>query len=557
MSVPCPGRSWSPLRCWGGGVVLLVLLAAGAAGPAAAQRFLPDDPLWSDPDRMDMPFPEPRPADEGSVGPVEFVRRMFRGDGRRDPRPAANVNTVQGVPNSSWYTNRHYRAPMSEAALRRGPNRTPGPARRAPWRIEDVREGDLPRAVMRDSTGRRFALLFDAPAHPELATGAAMVGSRLLHALGYNVPHYWLRTVRRSRLVPAPESTVTPAGIDSLLARAPRRADSTYRVLVSRMPDAARRIGPFRFRGRRPDDANDVFPHEDRRELRALRVVSAWMHHSMIRRRHTLDVGVREEGRRFVRHYLTDLHLTLGSAGAEPKPPWSGHEHLLEFDQVLERIATIGLSGGDWAETVVPDWPGVGHLESGGFDPRQWRPEWPNPAFLRCTAADAFWAAKKIRHFSRGDLAAIVSTADYSSPATVNYMVQTLMLRRNAIARAYLGWGGGLARFAVEGGRLTFRDLPAHYGLAPDSLRRRVTWHVFRNDEDRLGARLGRSTTSREAVPLPPSRARFLRVRLQSGEESETRVFLRRRAPAGMSLLSAGASYEVVGIERRGRPADR
>ena len=555
MSAPCPVRPWTHLRRWGWCLVLIALLAAGGAGPTAAQRFLPDDPLWTDPDRMDMPFPEPRPANQGRVGPVEFVRRMFRRDGG-DPPPAANVNTVQGVPNSSWYTNRHYRDPMSKAELRRGPNASPGPAAQGPWRIEGVREGPLPRATLRDSSGRRFELLLDAADHPEMATGAAMIGSRLLHALGYNVPHYWLRTIRPDRLVPASDTSVTQAGIDSLLARAPGQGGGTYRAVVSRIPDVERRIGPFRFYGRRSDDGNDVFPHEDRRELRALRVVSAWIHHSMLRRRHTLDVGVRADGRRFIRHYLTDLHLTLGSAGAEPKPPWSGHEYLLELDQVLERIATIGLSGGDWAETVVPAWPGVGHFESGGFAPRQWRPEWPNPAFLRCTAADAFWAAKKIRHLSRDDLAAIVSSADYSSPATTNYMMQTLLLRRNAIARAYLDWGGGLARVAVEGGRLTFRDLPARYGYEADSLRRTVTWHVFKNRENGVGQRLGRSRTSRETVPIPPSRARFLRVRLQSGEGQETRVFLRRRGTPVGSLPPMSMPYEVVGIERRGRPAD-
>ncbi|MFB6249189.1 MAG: hypothetical protein ABEL97_11535 [Salinibacter sp.] len=552
-----PLRPWTPLRSWWGRIVLSVLLlAAGGVGPAAAQRFLSDDPLWTDPDRMDMPFPEPRPADQRRVGPVEFVQRMFRGNGGTPP-PAANVNTVQGVPNSSWYTNRHYRDPMSEADLRRGPDAIPGPTAKGPWRVQEVREGSLPRAVVRDSTGRRFHLLLDAADHPELATGAAMVGSRLLYALGYNVPHYWLRTIRPARLVPGPEARLTPASIDRLLARAPRRADSTYRVVLSRIPDVERRIGPFRFYGRRTDDANDVFPHQNRRELRALRVVSAWIHHSMIRPRHTLDVGVRERDRRFVRHYLTDLYLTLGSAGTEPKPPWSGHERLLELDQVLERVATIGLSGGDWAETVVPEWPGVGHFEADGFRPRQWRPAWPNPAFLRCTAADAFWAAKKIRHFSRGDLAAIVSAADYSSPATMNYMVQTLMLRRNAIARAYLQWGGGLARFAVEGRRLTFRDLPARYGHEPDSLRRTVTWHVFKNQENRVGRQLARTRTSQEAIPIPPSRASFLRVRLQSGEGRETRVFLRRRPSPVVSLPPRGMFYEVVGIERRGRPVDR
>jgi len=531
------------------GLVLVGLLATGLTLPATAQRFLPDDPLWSDPDRMDMPFPEPHPDDARS-GPVEFVRRMFTFS-EGPLTPAVNVNTVEGVPNSSWYTNRHYHAPMSVDELRRGPNRTPGPSE-GPWRVETFRDGRLPGATVQDSTGRRFRLLMDAKAHPELATGAAMVGSRLLYALGYNVPQYWLRSVDRDRLIPGADTTVTAAEIDSVLARAPRQGEDTYRVLVSRIPNVERRIGPFSFRGSREDDANDVFPHQHRRELRALRVVAAWIHHSMIRPRHTLDVGVREGSRQFVRHYLTDLHLALGSAGAEPKPRWSGHEHLLELDQVVQRIATVGLSGGDWAGTVVPDWPGVGHFESSGFVPRTWRPEWPNPAFRQMTPADAFWAAKKIRNVSRADLAAVVEAADYSSAATRNYMIQTLLLRRNAIGRAYLPWGGGLDRFRVRHGELHFRDVLVHHGYIPASPRRTVTWHVFHNRENRVGRRITHSQTRGDSIPIPATRAAFLRARVHTGPQEATYVFLRRTISQTASLPPMHMPYEVVGIERVG-----
>ena len=534
-----------------GRLLLIGILSIGLTPPVAAQRFLPDDPLWSDPDRMDMPFPEPQPADAVGGGTAQFVRRLLRPP-IENPPPAVNANTVEGVPNSSWYTNRHYRFPMSETALRRGPNTTPGPAMQSPWRVERIHDGPPPKAVMRDSTGRRFRLLFDAKAHPELATGAAMVSSRLLHALGYNVPHYWLRHIDRDRLMPPSDSTVSTTGIDRMLTRASRSPADTYRVLISRIPNVERRLGPFSFHGRRVDDANDIFPHEDRRELRGLRVVSAWIQHSMIRHHHTLDVGVREDGRRFVRHYLTDLHVTLGSAGAQPKPRWSGHKHILELDQVLQRIATIGLSGGDWLDTNAPDVPAVGHFESDGFLPEKWRPEWPNPAFQRASPADAFWAAKKIRHFSRPDIAAIVETADYSSPATETYIIDTLLRRRNAIGRAYLSWGGGLARFKVQGGQLRFRDLRAHYNYAPDSLQRTITWHVFKNPKNELGRQLDRSTTSRKTLPIPPNRASFLRARLQSKNRGETHVFLRRTISQTASLPPMDMPYEVVGVERRG-----
>lgn len=541
------------------GVIAVVLILGGSVGSSIAQRFLPDDPLWADPDRMDMPLPVARDIEPSRMGPFEFLRRTFGVRGEY-AEPAVNVNTVEGVPNSSWYTNRHYRNGMSEASLQQGPNMKPGPAREGTWRVVDLVDGaSLPRAIIRDSTDRRFEILFDAAAHPEMATGAAMIGSRLLHALGYNVPGHWLRTVPGHRLVPAADS-ITGQEVDSLLALTSRTNDA-YRAVVTRIPDVVRRIGPFRFRGTRPDDANDVFPHEHRRELRGLRVFAAWVHHSKLRSRHTLDVGVREDGRQFVRHFLTDLHLTLGSGGASPKPPWSGHEYVLELDQVLERVATLGLSGGDWAETDPPDWPALGHFGSGGFEPRQWRPEWPNPSFQRCDSSDAFWAAKQVRHFTRGDLQAIVATGEYSSPAVANYILLSLLLRRDAIAEEYLHWGGGLDRFSVQNGYLTFVDLRARYGLAGPSVQRTATWRVFHNQTNRVGKRLVRTRSNRERLALPPSDAPYLRVRLETRGVGETRVFLRRTRARHASGAASGeyrtAEYEVVGIERsqsRGSP---
>ena len=66
-------------------------------------------------------------------------------------------------------------------------------------------------------------------------------------------------------------------------------------------------IGRIRFAGTRPDDPNDIFPHEHRRELRGLSVFAAWLNHDDSRSVNTMDTLVREGSRSIVRHHLIDI----------------------------------------------------------------------------------------------------------------------------------------------------------------------------------------------------------------------------------------------------------
>lgn len=526
---------------------LSVLLVA-LAHPACAQRFLPDDPLWSDPDRMSIAAPTPRSTD-ASVSPMELLTFTFGKPGEHRG-PAVNVNTLGEVPNSSWYTNRHYWHRMSPDALARGPNRGTPPDTSAAWRVTGLTaQHGLQRATIVDAQERQYRLLFDASDAPELATGAAMIASRLLHALGYYVPEHYLRRIRPGQLRAHPDSGVARSDVWRLFNSAAPGPDGTYRVLATRMPDAERPIGPFRFYGTRPDDPNDIFPHESRRELRGLRIVAAWMNHSKISEAHTLAALVRDGERQYVRHYLTDLSVTLGSAGDAPKAPWSGHEHTLELGSVFKRVGTLGMAGGRWMNATTPDLRGVGHFEAEFFDPSAWKPELPNPAFERCDAMDAFWAARQIAAFTRADLRAIVNTARYSDSDAAAYLTETLAARRDTIAQTYLGVAGGLDRFAVDGRELVFRDLRARHGLAPDSVERTVVWHVFDNERARTTRQLTRLRTAEERIPLPPSRAPFLQVSIRTPGRGQTVAYLRR------TTSETGApGYAVVGLDRTAAP---
>lgn len=62
--------------------------------PAGAQVYLPDDPIWSDPDRLDMPAPEPREISDV----YDFWANTF-GSPADYRGPALNVNTLGEVPN--------------------------------------------------------------------------------------------------------------------------------------------------------------------------------------------------------------------------------------------------------------------------------------------------------------------------------------------------------------------------------------------------------------------------------------------------------------------------
>src|SRR4030095_2825704 len=106
------------------------------------------------------------------------------------------------------------------------------------------------------------------------------------------------------------------------------KTGETYRALASRMVEG-QVVGPFSYRGTRSDDPNDTIPHENRRVLRGLRVLSAWLNHQDTRSINTMDTLVTEDGRQYLKHYLIDFGSILGSAGYAPKEPWTGHEYFI------------------------------------------------------------------------------------------------------------------------------------------------------------------------------------------------------------------------------------
>src|SRR5204862_3087986 len=129
---------------------------------------------------------------------------------------------------------------------------------------------------------------FDPPGYRGMATGTEVVVTKLMWALGYNVPENHIAYLTKDQLVVGEGAKFTPAGgtkrlmrrddLDKLLQRANREQNGSFRVVASK-PLPGKPVGRIRFFGTRPDDPNDIVPHEDRRELRAYETFAAWLNH--------------------------------------------------------------------------------------------------------------------------------------------------------------------------------------------------------------------------------------------------------------------------------------
>jgi hypothetical protein len=419
---------------------VLACLPLDGAGP----RFYPDDPIARYDDTQDasrMTFFE---VDDD----FESMESLFANAGD----PAGNVravaiNTVDQAPDSSWFTNRAGAIPLTPADVARGPNVTGGPASGA-WTVVSAKtDGVMPGFVIQDRAGIDWFIKFDPIGYGGMASGAEVTSTRLLWALGMNVPENHIAYLRAEQLLLAPSAKIRTQNrkramdhgdVAQVLERAARSTDGTYRVLASRRIDG-KPLGPFRFHGIRPDDPNDYVPHEHRRELRGLATWAAWLNHVDSKSSNTFDALVTENGRTFVKHYLIDFGSTLGSAGVRPREPFEGFEYLYEGRSTLTSVFGLGFEIKPWRHGRRFVSPEAGALpDSARWNPDAWKPRYPNPAFLRGRADDRFWAARRVQALTPELIAAAVDAADYKDEASREAVLTFLLERRAAIVRRYL-----------------------------------------------------------------------------------------------------------------------
>ena len=537
--------------------VFLSVLALSTAGLAQdGPKFYDDDPLLREPETQDASGVE----GWDNILSYDLILNLFTQPG--DPRRirALNVNSIDEVSDSNWFTNRILARPMTLEEARRGPIVYPGPAP-GPMTVTRAKPaGVTPGFVGQDSEGVTWFIQFDAPDYPEAASGAAMVANRLFHALGYWQMEYHLMEVRSDTLLIGESAvTETPSGavrqIDhddmvKVFKRAARLPNGAYRALASRGVDNP--LGGFRYDGTRPDDPNDIVPHEHRRELRALKVFGALANLVDMKNGNTLDAIIEDGDRTLVRHYLQDVGSTFGTGALGPREWDEGYESLYEGEATWKRLVTFGGYLRDWQTIPYEDHRSIGRFEGLQFDPVNWKPRVPTAAVRNARPDDMFWAARRVMALTGELVRAMVQVAEYSDPAAAQHLADVLMARRDRIGEAYLPTINPIVDVALDSdGVLTFANAAVEAGVAEaPGQGYRGDWFSFDNST-RTSTPLGEPTVAavgRMSAPsgLPGEVGAFVRVDLTAVDpphDSWTvpiEVYFRRTADG----------WTLVGLER-------
>ena len=526
------------------------------------RRFYPDDPIWVDTDMRDIP---PLAKFELSKS-YEFIYETFRGSAR-SYGPALNVNTLGEVPDSSWFTNRLGRFDMSVADVVRGPDSVDGPAA-GTWYVTGRPDaGITPKFTIKDARGHTYLIKLDPAGAPELPSSVELISTKIFHAIGYHVPEDYIVTFDPAHLAIAEgaklrtktggKRPIERSDIDGWLKNMPRTASGRIRALASKwVPGKV--VGQFRFTGTRPDDPNDIYPHERRRELRGMRVFAAWLNHDDARSINSIDSYVEENGRRYIRHYVQDFGSTLGSGSTSAQQPRGGYEYLIEPDKIGKGLVTFGLWRRGWMNARYSDHPSLGTVEADFFEPWKWKTEYPQPAFDQMDAADAFWAARIASRFTSQMIRAIVDAAQLSDRTVADTLTDVIIRRRDKVVAYWIKQTNPIDAIKVDetvhGTDVIFDNAAIRVGAASADARYTAAWSQFDNGTGAHQSVAAPVTVDERRMRIPHeawgprdrdgSRYTIVSIATHHSEYPEW------KEPVTVTLRERAGEINVVGIER-------
>jgi hypothetical protein len=496
------------------------------------------------------------------------------------PGPAANVDAMDEVVNSTWFTNRNAVDPLTPDEVMRGPHTSEGPAPGLLTITSNKSEGVNFGFFIEDSKGARYLMKLDPPEWPEMASGADALATNLVWAAGYHTPENYVYyfdpgsiTVEEGVEIDVIEDGIVveyEAGAnepdevelspdklaDILRERYPLRSDGTIRTSASKFVEGIP-IGPFSWKGVRPDDPNDVIPHELRREVRGYYVIASWLNQTDTKQGNTLDAfvpsanspsgdGARRIG--YVRHYMLDNGSSLGSGGAHPHSERVGNENELDLSAMGKRFISLGAYERPWQDEVPENPPNIGWYEVDLFDPGDWRPNMPNPAFDAVDARDGYWGAKIVMSFTDAQLERAMEVSRWSDAAVRSYVLEGLKGRRDKIGRYWFAEVSPLDDPRIEGRALVFDDLWIRHFGGPAQYEWRLDWDAA--DLDQTGtaslARIELPAPAGTVAPDEDPEDRLARLRVWKVQEGGRRA--PRPATFWLEWSTAANGYELVGV---------
>jgi hypothetical protein len=480
---------------------------------------------------------------------------------------AKNINSLDEVPNSTWFQNRIGKRDLSIDEIQLGPNRRARPGPLLPLTIVSSKLGGNPGFIVQDASKQKYLLKFDFSGAPELDTGAHMIVQRILWACGYNVPEDQIVFFKRNQLLRSEDAVVKDAFgnkqpmsqifVNNTLKLTNIEPGKPIRALLSRFVDGIP-VGGASPSGARDDDPNDTVPHQHRRELRGLQPITAWLGHTDVKESNTIDAWTEDPedpNRHYILHYLIDFGNALGTMAERERWKAYSFAHSLDWEWSFRSALSLGLVQRPWDGIKSTGTPGIGLFESEKYNPRLFRTNMPYRPFGEMDRFDGFWGAKLIMRFSRSQLEAIVQGAKYENPETANRMVAILVARQRKTARYWFQKVAPLDRFQLrrdnsqEAYTMCFDDLMLTYDLevAPGRVSYQVRDYDYRGKPITPGRYLaGAKSACITGLQPGPSHQGYTIIRID-------RMAGKRSSPPILVHLALGpsAALRIIGLWRQ------
>jgi hypothetical protein len=482
-----------------------------------------------------------------------------------DPK-ALNVNSVDEVPDSAWFTNRIGQRTFGDEEIARGACTDAQyldgeAAAEGSWVVDKGKQNGSTPGFRVNIPGKGKYLFKSDEGGTERASGSSVVGAAIYHAAGLYTSCEQVVYFKRSALRLAPGLTFAnnngvpepfdDKALDRVLAGATRRGEYTRMQASAWLPGYL--LGPFRYEGTREDDPNDVIPHDQRRELRGARLLAAWIDHFDSREQNSMDTWIADRkdapdsSPGYVRHYYLDLSDTLGSEW-----DWDsisrrlGYSYVLDWKDIFVDFVTLGIPQRRWDRVhKTPGREAFGYFNAEDFVPEEWKNEYPNPAFSRMTEADGAWMARILARFSPHQIELLVKAGRFSDPGDVQFLSTVLQRRLDKILQRYLTRLSPVADVRLESSlELCGVDLAERRGVRDSS---RFAYRAFDEAQPEAALEIKRGPDGGVCVALPAVTAeapvRYARVRLYDGVAP---------GPLVAHLYASGASkgYQLAGLER-------